>query len=440
MLRQAKVMLLNSVMELQVLQALAYALPRRLLESTVLPLVASALQCGSVPMQLACLELALLSRLQVAASLAAFLRSALPAILSILVCDDLLGDDNGTALSAAPQVRSALSAKLPLCLVRHTNCQARSCANGAYSICNAIQDAFCCMQAGEVLCNAARSLPVPVILDHVVWPLLLSLARGPDAALALVGIGRTLGGALAAKHLLPPLLAVLASSGTVRQSWSGRFSSLCVSLLVLLTAPCSNVEGAAPHRSEALQLVLEPMTSSTEHEMSSNCCAAGEQREALASAMLGALTAVEGLLPVLAPDVILSQLMGPSVSPRGNGEQSAPTVPVQLLLAPDVHRLASPQMLNRVAGLLVQVKSSGSVCSCSVTSRLSHIELLEARDAVINCYAGNQGGWRQKGLLSGAAAAAAAAADMPCYAAVVIRCSAGSRQVPYPPAAHTCRA
>ena len=77
------------------------------------------------------------------------------------------------------------------------------------------------MQAGEALCNAARSMPVPVTLEHVVWPLLLSLARGPNAALALVGIGRTLGGALAAKHLLPPLLAVLASSQTVQRSWSG---------------------------------------------------------------------------------------------------------------------------------------------------------------------------------------------------------------------------
>ncbi len=72
--------------------------------------------------------------------------------------------------------------------------------------------------------------------------------------------------------------------------------------------------------------------------------------------MLGALTALEGVLPVLAPSDVLSQLIGPSISPRGDGEQSAPTVPVQLLLAPDVHRLASPQMLNRVAGLLVQVQ------------------------------------------------------------------------------------
>ncbi len=80
---------------------------------------------------------------------------------------------------------------------------------------------------------------------------------------------------------------------------------------------------------------------------------AGDQREALASAMLGALTALEGLLPVLPPAIVISQLMGPTMS--ADGEQTAPTVPVQLLLAPDVHSLASPQILNRVAGLLLQV-------------------------------------------------------------------------------------
>ena len=72
--------------------------------------------------------------------------------------------------------------------------------------------------------------------------------------------------------------------------------------------------------------------------------------------MLGALTALEGLLPVLPPAVVLSQLIGPTVSPDGTDEQSSPTVPVQLLLAPDVHSLASPQILNRVAGLLLQAR------------------------------------------------------------------------------------
>jgi hypothetical protein len=77
------------------------------------------------------------------------------------------------------------------------------------------------LQAGEALCDVARGLPLPVILEHMVWPLLLSLTRGPDPAIAVVGIGRTLGGTLAARHLLPPLLALLASSGAVRSCWTG---------------------------------------------------------------------------------------------------------------------------------------------------------------------------------------------------------------------------
>ncbi len=102
-------MLFDGAMELQVLQAMANTLPRRLLETTVLPLVASALHCGSVPMQLACLELGLLSRLQATACLAAFLRTVLPAVLSVVVCDELLADDNGTTPSAAPQVHRTLT-------------------------------------------------------------------------------------------------------------------------------------------------------------------------------------------------------------------------------------------------------------------------------------------------------------------------------------------
>lgn len=86
------------------LQALANTLPRLLLETSLLPLVASALQRGSVPMQLACLELALLNKLQAAAGLAAFLRTVLPAVLSVLVGNDRQADTRSAASSAAPQV------------------------------------------------------------------------------------------------------------------------------------------------------------------------------------------------------------------------------------------------------------------------------------------------------------------------------------------------
>ena len=161
-------------------------------------------------------------------------------------------------------------------------------------------------------------------------------------------------------------------------------------------------------------------------------CATGEQCEALAAAMLGALTVLEGLLPALAPGVILSQLIGPSTSRRGDGEQSAPTVPVQLLLAPDVHRLASPQILNRVAGLLVQVIAASN---CRWLSRhVSANTMNKTRRMKLpnRVHAGNQGDRRQGGFLSGAPAAAPAAADLPCHVAVIIQhitCSAGCRQV-----------
>ncbi len=98
---------------------------------------------------------------------------------------------------------------------------------------------------------------MPVTLEQVIWPLLLSLARGPDAALALVGISCMLGGTLAAKHLLPPLLAVLASSGTVQQSWSGGSSPLRGSFLVVVDAPHLLVALPRP-TSDAIHLVLEP--------------------------------------------------------------------------------------------------------------------------------------------------------------------------------------
>lgn len=55
---------------------------------------------------------------------------------------------------------------------------------------------------------------MPVVLEHIVRPVLLSLSCGIHAAVALVRIGGSMGGELAAKHLLEPLLRVLASSGS----------------------------------------------------------------------------------------------------------------------------------------------------------------------------------------------------------------------------------
>lgn len=56
---------------------------------------------------------------------------------------------------------------------------------------------------------AQRVLPVPVILEHLVRPLLGALGTGPDATVALIHVAADLGGALAARHVLPPLLELL---------------------------------------------------------------------------------------------------------------------------------------------------------------------------------------------------------------------------------------
>ena len=92
----------------------------------------------------------------------------------------------------------------------------------------------------------------------------------------------------------------------------------------------------------------------------------GDRGGGVATAMLSAITALEGLLPLLPPEAVLVHVIGPTLSP--DGAHTAPTVPVQLLLAPDVHTLASPQLLNRVAGLLLQVRAHvmSSICGNGV--------------------------------------------------------------------------
>ena len=84
------------------------------------------------------------------------------------------------------------------------------------------------------------------------------------------------------------------------------------------------------------------------------CLCTGDGQRDIATAMLSAITALEGILPLLPPNAVLVHVIGPTLSP--DGLHTVPTVPVQLLLAPDVHTLASPQLLNRVAGILLQVQ------------------------------------------------------------------------------------
>ena len=52
-------------------------------------------------------------------------------------------------------------------------------------------------------------LGLPAALEHVLRPLLLQLPGGPHIALALLGLASAIGPAMAARHMLPPLLAML---------------------------------------------------------------------------------------------------------------------------------------------------------------------------------------------------------------------------------------
>ena len=66
--------------------------------------------------------------------------------------------------------------------------------------------------ASAAICTTAGLWPLPVTLEHICRPLLLSLAGGPDVAVTLVGLGHAVGGAMAARHLVPALLMVVVSS------------------------------------------------------------------------------------------------------------------------------------------------------------------------------------------------------------------------------------
>ena len=66
--------------------------------------------------------------------------------------------------------------------------------------------------ASAAICTTAGLWPLPATLEHICRPLLLSLAGGPDVAVTLVGLGHAVGGAMAARHLVPALLMVLVSS------------------------------------------------------------------------------------------------------------------------------------------------------------------------------------------------------------------------------------
>ena len=73
----------------------------------------------------------------------------------------------------------------------------------------------------------AAWLPLPVAREHIQTPLLLSLSKRPDVALALISLAGALGGDYTAAHLVPQLLAVLCS----------RTPSSAGMLLITITVP-----------------------------------------------------------------------------------------------------------------------------------------------------------------------------------------------------------
>ena len=54
-------------------------------------------------------------------------------------------------------------------------------------------------------------LPLPVVREHIQGPLLLSLHRRPDVALALISVSGALGSMYTTTQIVPPLLGILSS-------------------------------------------------------------------------------------------------------------------------------------------------------------------------------------------------------------------------------------
>jgi hypothetical protein len=72
----------------------------------------------------------------------------------------------------------------------------------------------CWVQAGiNAVGTAARLLPLPVTLHHIVPSLIACMGSGPDIAVALINVASSFGGVTAGRHVLPSLLALLISGG-----------------------------------------------------------------------------------------------------------------------------------------------------------------------------------------------------------------------------------
>ena len=136
------------------------------------------------------------------------------------------------------------------------------------------------------------------------------------------------------------------------------------------------------NRSGQSTIVTEQLVTTTKHLIPDNECCPSEQLSgqqlgtaggrAAAGAMLNAVTALEGLLPLLPGEAVRQQVIrarqvlvqapllaeAPSLSAAAAGgpaEETQPSLLVDMLVAPRQHPLATPQLRDRLAALLLQV-------------------------------------------------------------------------------------
>ena len=133
-------------------------------------------------------------------------------------------------------------------------------------------------------------MPLPVVLEAVLQPLLQSLAAGPHIALAIIGLAFSLPPPLAAVHLLPPLVHVLTCKPLPADKVSGAPT-------LHMSGECARTRSRLLSWEFQLWLCCVSRTWPEPHEMA----AAGEGSVRVSGAQMNAMTALEGLLPQMPP-------------------------------------------------------------------------------------------------------------------------------------------
>lgn len=146
-------------------------------------------------------------------------RNRAPTMLSALLSRPCMG----ALLSAAgpaPYLACVHAAALDCLILAGTECGGGGGGNDAPSSSSPTVAAA----AADAMGEAAACLPLPAALEWVARPLVLALAapgRAPvQAAAGLVAVGRAVGAAAVARHLLPPLVSIIAAR-TPRGGWGG---------------------------------------------------------------------------------------------------------------------------------------------------------------------------------------------------------------------------